>query len=450
MTVSDLSKVKVDVPVGYQPTNDFIGSVSWQLGLKQVHLRMELGDIVRLIDRPDPEARYEHNRRIDMGHAKDFAHYLVRGVKDQTSDHKHQPMVPAIYLFTDPDDVDVDPFLEVPGEIFGTVKIDKHAKLAIWDGQHRVLGMHIGVDDLAEEIRAVKDELDAARRNYETGTPESQITVQAEAKLADLVESRKRLLGMSVPLVLTLTSDRQRVGAIFSDLNDKQKGMASSVVTRLDDRVVFNRTAAELSAHDYLDDLVDHDADYTTGANPHWISLRDVAEVAKVAWLGYGGRWNDSREDSVDDSAVTRRSEDFLGIIAEAFPDLHQVLVDRTLEPKDLRRGGTNPSLLASATTIKALAVAYHDLLEGSGFTASSSGRVTRVNGLPALDHERIKTAFAENLPSMDSGEDVLDQRWIDVGVFEEPFIAPTARGANVRTLAMRIMDWARSPGGTA
>jgi hypothetical protein len=445
MAITDLSEIKVAVPVGYQPTNDFIGSVSRQLGLRQVHLRLELGDIVRLIDRPDPAARYEHNRRIDVGHAKDFSHYLLRGAKDKTVDHKHQPMIPAICLFTDPDDVTIESFLDLPSETFGTIKIDKNAKLAIWDGQHRVLGMHIGVDDLAEEIRRAKESLETARRTYEPGAPESQVTAKAEVHLADLVESRKRLLGMSVPLVLTLTSDQQRVGAIFSDLNDKQKGMASSVVTRLDDRVVFNRAATELSTHDYLEGLVDHESDSTTGANPNWISLRDVAEVAKLAWLGFGGRWNDSREDGVDDDAVTRRAREFFEMISESFSDLQQVLIERTLEPKDLRRNGTNPSLLASASTTKALAVAYHDLLEGSGYAKSSSGRVTRVSGLTALDHEAIKVAVAKKLPPMDSGEGVLDERWINTQVFELPFIAPTARGSNVRTLAMHIMDWVRS-----
>lgn len=126
------------------------------------------------------------------------------------------------------------------------------------------------------------------------------------------------------------------------------------------------------------------------------------------------------------------------------------MLIDRTLEPKDLRRKGPNPSLLASATTIKALAVAYHDLTVGSGFTATSGGRVIRVNGLDALDPDAIRKAFANSLPPMDSGTDVLDERWIETGVFEEPFIAPTARGSNVRTLAIKIMESVRSSGSQA
>lgn len=258
-----------------------------------------------------------------------------------------------------------------------------------------------------------------------------------------MIEGREKLLGIGVPITLTFTSNRKRVAAIFSDLNDKQKGMSSSVVTRLDDRTAFNRVAADLKAHDYLEGLVDDERDTTTAKNLNWISLRDLASLAKLGWLGYGGRWNDSREDEVKDTRVYEQSTEFLDTIVEAFPDLKQVLVDRTLEPKDLRGKGSNPSLLSSATTVKALAVAYHDLLEGSGFATSSKGRVTRVTGIGPMTADEIEEGFRTKLPPMDSG-DALDDAWKETGVFEPPFVAPTARGANVRTSAISIMEWAR------
>lgn len=434
---------RVSVPTSYRRTDDFIGSESRQLGLRQMHLRLSLGDFIHLIDRPDPEKRYDHNRRIDVGHAKDFAHYLRRGVTDETPDGKHQPMIPGIALFADPADVEFVTELELPHERFGMIMIDKHAQLRIWDGQHRTLGMHLAVEGINDDIRAARAHLDSATATYTAATAEAQIIADARTRYDGLVAAREKLLGIAVPITLTLTSDSKRVAAIFADLNDKQKGMASSVVTRLDDRIVFNRVANDLKAHDHLEGLVDDERDTTTSNNAHWITLRDLAAVTKLAWLGYGGRWNDSREDEADDKEIYERASEFLDVLVSAFPDLKQVLADRTLEPRELRGKGSNPSLLSSSTTTKALAVAYHDLLEGTGFAVSSTGRVSRVNGLPPMSSGDIEQAFRTRLPSMDSG-DRLEDTWKATKVFDPPFFAPTARGANVRTLATAIMGWVR------
>ncbi|HXK39569.1 MAG TPA: DNA sulfur modification protein DndB [Candidatus Paceibacterota bacterium] len=432
------------IPAGYKRTDEFIGSETRQLGLRQMHLRLSLGDLTDWVERPDPDRRYEHNRRIDVRHAKDFAHYLLRGAKDTTSTHKYQPMIPGVSLFTDPEYVEFEASLVLPHEQFGTVRVDKHGRVQIWDGQHRILGMHMALEEVNEEIHEARSHLERANDLYESDTAEGKIIDEAQERYDELVKSREALLGISVPITLTLTSDDKRVAAIFSDLNDKQKGMSSSVVTRLDDRVVFNRVASDLRAHEYLEGLVDDERDTTTASNVNWISLRDLAAIAKLVWLGYGGRWNDTREDSVDDAEVYEKTSTFVELCAEVFPDLHQVLVDRTLEPKDLRGKGSNTSLLSSSTTIKALAVAYHDLLEGYGFAMAPNGRITRVEGLQPLSVTKIRDAFKTELPPMDSGEGELDDVWIKTGVFDEPFVAPTARGANVRTLAMKISEWIR------
>ncbi len=445
MAATDMTKfAETEVPSGYKRTDDFIGSETRQLGLHQMHLRLSLGAVTDWVERPDPDRPYEHNRRIDVRHAKDFAHYLLRGAKDHTEEHKYQPMIPGISLFTEPEYVDFDCSLELPTERFGTMRVDKHADVRIWDGQHRILGMHLALEELNEEIHEAKLHLESAQRIYEAGSDEAQIIDEAKRRYDELIEARERILSISVPITLTLTSDRKRVAAIFSDLNDKQKGMSSSVVARLDDRIVFNRVASDIRTHDYLEDLVDDERDTTTASNVNWISLRDLAGLGKLVWLGYGGRWNDSREDEADDRQIKEQLADFLEILVSAFPDLRQVLKERTLEPKDLRGKGSNPSLLSSSTTIKALAVAYHDLLEGTGFSTSNKGRVSRVEGLEPMTSDEIEERFRTKVPSMDSGKS-LDQRWKDTGVFEDPFVAPTARGANVRTLATKILEWVRS-----
>ena len=409
------------VPTGYERTADYFGSETFQLRLQQIHLRLSLGELIDRVPKPNPEDRLPHNRRIDVRHAQDFADYLVRGVTDETENHKYQPYVPAISLFTSPTSVSFESQWGVPDERFGVVRVRKDGRLEIWDGQHRVLGMHLAIAELDERLR-----------------------VSAPEERAAIADAREQLSALSVPLTITLTDDRDRVAAIFVDMNDKQKGMASSVVARRDDRIVFNRVATALQRHDYLEGLVDDERDWTTANNENWTTLRDLAAIAKLLWIGYGGRWTDGREDEVSDEDVRERAETFLEFLVAAFPDLKLLLDDRSVEPSDLRRDGSNPSLLSSSTTIKALAVAYHDLLTGGEFETSERGRVTRRTDRAPMGHEAIVAAATGRLPSTDSGKDVLAQDWIDVGVFESPFVAPTARGANVRTLAMAITRWVR------
>lgn len=57
-------------------------------------------------------------------------------------------------------------------------------------------------------------------------------------------------------------------------------------------------------------------------------------------------------------------TQEFYEVLDEAFPDVEDVL-SGTIMPRDLRGGGGRTSLLASSTTIKALASAYHDLRFG-------------------------------------------------------------------------------------
>jgi hypothetical protein len=116
-----------------------------------------------------------------------------------------------------------------------------------------------------------------------------------------------------------------------------------------------------------------------------------------------------------------------------------------TIEPSELRGGGERTSLLSSSTTIKALASAFHDLKFGCQWVKTGKRSPERVTDLDPMDRKEITQAFAQ-LPSLDSGSDkVLNRFWKSLGVVEAPYVAPTARAANVRTMSMAIVNHAHN-----
>lgn len=99
-----------------------------------------------------------------------------------------------------------------------------------------------------------------------------------------------------------------------------------------------------------------------------------------------------------------------------------------TTEPSEFRGGGSRTSLLASSTTVKALASAWHDLKYGFRWEAVGGRTVGKGYVADPWDGDRIVKAFA-NLPSMDAGSDkVLNRFWKSLNVSGSLVVNPWAR----------------------
>ena len=435
---------------GYSTTNDFWGTRFSQLSLQEISLHVTVDQIVSgFVQRPDPNIRLEHNRAIKVQHAEEFAAYLRRGAEDQSG--KWIVIVPALSLFTSPLALE---FLLEPGQFpagdveFGTVRIEKSTPLQIWDGQHRTLGCYMAVERINKEMT---DLLTKSTKAKAAGDAETVAKVQADLQALRTV--RRQLGGIVIPATITIETDQERIAALFADVADNAKGINATALARLDHRNVFNRVAAAI--YDGSDDwtllkgFIDDDNAYVTQNSPFWTTYRDVAAVAQTCWLGHGARWTENKEQTGladQEKEILANVRQFYEALVEAFPDIEDVLSE-TSEPRELRQGGERTSLLSSSTTVRALASAWHDLRFGHRWVLSGkrvvSGGFIKEEWTPT----EIAAAFAK-LPSMSSGsEKVLNRYWRSKILIDAPWVAPTARAGNSRSMGMAMVDYIETSG---
>ncbi|OWY62733.1 hypothetical protein B7486_56840, partial [cyanobacterium TDX16] len=328
---------------------------------------------------------------------------------------------------------------------FGIFTIQRTTPIGIWDGQHRVLGMYIAVARKEDEIGDLADRLAKARG---AGAADAG---ELEEALRRAEDERRRLGEITVPVSVALETDKVKIASLFADVADNAKGINATALGRLDHRQVFNRVAGRLvtgsDGWTLLEGLVDDDNAYTTRNNPNWTTWRDVVDVARTLWLGYGARWSEQQEQmrlADEEDQILELTQEFYEVLEEAFPDVEDVLAG-AIEARELRGGGSRTSLLASSTTIKALASAYHDLRFGKAWVEKpQTRRYGRSTNLPELDRDAIADAFSKLPPMAAGSKSRLDQAWRDLGIFDAPWAAPTARAGNVRTMGIAIVDAAR------
>lgn len=431
---------------GYTTTYEFWATRFTQINLRELSIHLTIDQITSgFLPRPDPDERLDHNRAIRPAHADKFAQYLLRGAEDTTG--KWSVIVPALSLFTNPLGVDFKPNTDfAAGDIeFGVFAIEKNSPVHIWDGQHRTLGAYIAVERKNKEIGDIAHLFAKA-----TAEGDKSRAAELEDTVKVAKEQRRRLGSIVIPTSIALETDKEKIAELFADVADNAKGINATALARLDHRNVFNRAASAIfggdDGWDLLVDRIDDDNDYTSQYNAYWTTYRDVASVAQIAWLGYGARWTPNQEMSklaVEEADILANAREFYDVLADAFPDIDDVLSGE-IEAKELRGGGTRTSLLSSSTTIKALASAFHDLKFGKAWVEVGKRAPARLDALPPSSRDEIVAGF-KSLPSMSSGsKKALDSFWLDLELFVAPWVAPTARASNVRTMSMAIVDQIR------
>ena len=433
---------------GYNLTNEFWATRFNQLDLQQISVFLTLDQMTSgVLARPDPSIRLDHNRAIKRLHAEKFADYLLRGAQDTSG--KWPVIVPAMSLFTSPAaaEFEANPEFAVgSSEIeFGVLSIEKTSPLQIWDGQHRTLGAYIAVE---RQNNSITDLLNLLNRATSEGNEIGVSNLEEKIRAAKRV--RKRLGSIVIPSSIALETDKKRIGELFADVADNAKGINATALARLDQRSVFNRVATAIyDGGDWtlLVDHIDDDNAYTSMYNDYWTTYRDVADVAKISWLGYGARWTPKQEDerlASEESEILDNVREFYEILIKSFPELEKVIT-HCLKAHELRGVGDHTSLLSSSTTIKALASSFHDLKFGKAWLNTGSRSPERREGLPKLNKSEIESGF-NSLPTMRSGSEmILEKFWLDLEVFDEPWVAPTARASNARTMSMAITKHIRT-----
>lgn len=398
---------------GYDPDIRFFASRYKQGGRTVLSLDLSLTQIAGLLPAPNPANPTEGNRRVKESHARAFGDYVRR---------EKEWVAPALVLRA-PDIFKFDVKESVAGTEFGVISFPRLAStdLRILDGQHRILGVHLAIQGIADDLEKARA-LRAAAKRSGSGA-EAEAIAKYEKQIRDLNDQRERFDHERTTLQIFIEDDQAAYKQMFFDIADNALGITSSVRARFDSRKVVNRSLEDVMKHALLRGRVDPEQDRIGRNNPNLMGAKHVAEIIRTLAVGIDGRIGRRLEDELREDALVQKSNNFFDVLLASFPDLEAV-ADEELTPDELRKS----SLLGSTVMLRVLAGVYEEL-----------------SNRQKLDDEEITEYFRKLAPHM-PGPVTADSVWIEhVGdeVFSENAFAPRSRRQDLKTLRDALVDWA-------
>lgn len=397
---------------GYDPNVRFFATRYRQGGRMVFSLDLALTQIAGLLPAPNPANPTEGNRRVKEAHARAFGEYVRQ---------QHDWVAPALVLRA-PDIFQFEVRESIGGTEFGVISFPRLAStdLRILDGQHRILGIHMAIQNISDDLQKARSGLAAARRT----DAEPAVVAQFEAQIAKLNEQRERFDRERTTLQVFIEDDQAAFKQMFFDIADNALGITSSVRARFDSRKVVNRSLEDVMKHALLKHRVDPEQDRIGRGNPNLMGAKHVAEIIRTLAVGIEGRIGRRLEDELREDALVQKTNNFLDVLLTAFPPLEAV-VDGDMTPDELRR----TSLLGSTVMHRVLAGVYEGL----------------VGDRYKLDEDDVADFFRKLAPHM-PGPVTGDSIWIkhvDDEVFSEGAFAPRSRRQDLKVLRDTIVTWA-------
>jgi hypothetical protein len=396
---------------GYDPDVRFYATRYRQGGRTVYSLDLSLAQIAGLLPKPDPANPTEGNRRIKESHARAFGDYVRL---------QREWVAPALVLRA-PNIFQFETTESIGGTEFGVISFPRLAStdLRILDGQHRILGIHLAIQGVANDLEKSRSALAAARRNDAVPA----LIQQYENEVRKLTEQRERFDRERTSIQIFIEDDQAAFKQMFFDIADNALGITSSVRARFDGRKVVNRSLEDVMKHALLKGRVDPEQDRMGRNNPNLMGAKHVAEIVRTLAVGIDGRIGRRLEDELREDQLVQKTNDFLDALVVAFPPLEQV-VEGDVSPDELRRS----SLLGSTVMQRVLAGVYAELVDRQHF-----------------DDEDVTEFFAKLAPHM-AGPVRRDSIWVTQvsdDVFSEGALAPRSRRQDLKTLRDTIVAWA-------
>jgi hypothetical protein len=396
---------------GYDPDVRFYATRYKQGGRRVFSLDLALTQIAGLLPAPNPANPTEGNRRIKESHARAFGDY-VRSNPDWVA--------PALVLRA-PDIFDFAERESIGGTEFGVLSFPRLAStdLRILDGQHRILGIHLAIQGIADDLEKARGGLAAARRTE----AELAVIEQMKEKIDQLTQQRERFDRERTTLQIFIEDDQVAYRQMFFDIADNALGITSSVRARFDSRKVVNRSLEDVMKHALLKGRVDLEQDRMGRNNPNLMGAKHVAEIIRTLAVGIEGRIGRRLEDELREDALVQKTNDFLDSLIVAFPPLEAV-VEGEVTPDALRR----TSLLGSTVMHRVLAGVYVELVDRHRF-----------------DDQDVTEFFRKLAPHM-QGAVTENSIWVTKvadDVFSQGALAPRSRRQDLKTLRDTMVTWA-------
>ncbi len=394
-----------------------------QGGRVMYHVVATLAGLPRLIvKRPDPNRPLEGNRKVDAGRAKKFAGYVITN-GDWVS--------PAIIVRAPSGEIEFDPLHEFDdGTAWGVLRIPLPVltEILLLDGQHRTLGTFLALDDVNGRVTKHKDLVAKAEHNGDT-----QVAQEHKRELKKDLAIRDRLSREHISIDVAVVTTEQ-AKQMFADINNNAKGVNPDYTTYLDQRDVVNRIAVKLmDEHQLLVGRVEVGQSVRMSpSNPHLMGAKAVADLVRAVHVGATGRIGRRIDDQMakNEEGAYQRVRSFLDVLVAAFPDLRAVM-NGEVEAADMRK----TSLLGSATMLRALAGAYHDLTK----------RQDEPDAPNAFSRSEVEDFFRRIEGQMSDIPVTEDGIWHRSRAFVPGGSAPQGMQGAVRQLVDFLVGWARN-----
>lgn len=397
-----MQTVETSELTGYSNSDVYLAT-RYRQGNRDVFcIDLGLDQVTNLVREPDPDLPTEANRRIDLAHAEGFANYLTgrpRGV------------IPTLLLRAPSGVFHFEELQSVGGTSWGKLTIPKLAReeVAIIDGQHRILGMHIASRNIGRELRDARNRRAVAQRDNNT-----DLHRHCTKEVQKLEHQRKRLAEERVSLQIVIVDDQEEYQQIFVDIADNAKGIAQSIRARMDSTKVVNRSLERIQRHRLLSERVDKEKDRLRKGEDFLLTLKDLANIARTVAVGLNGRVSARLEDELNESKIAEATSRYFDALVEGFEEMGRVLGGE-LTPSDLRA----QSLLGSVTILRVFADVYRQ----------------------TQDHTKT-VGFFKSLSTDMNIPIPRDSRWLESSAVRAGAMAPTARMGDQRGLSDTIMKW--------
>lgn len=396
---------------GYDPDIRFYATRYSQGGRTVYSVDLSLTQIAQLLPAPDAANPTEGNRRIKEGHAKAFGEYVRT---------KANWVAPALVL-RGPNIFSFEPRESIGGTEFGVLAFPRLAStdLRILDGQHRILGIHLAITGIANDLEKARSGQAAAKR---TGS-EPDVLQQFQDKIDELNSQRERFARDRTSLQIFIEDDQVAYKQMFFDIADNALGITSSVRARFDSRKVVNRSLEDVMKHALLNGRVDQEQDRMGRGNPNLMGANHVAEIVRTLAVGVDGRISRRLEDELREDALVEDANHFFDALIEAFQPLDN-LVDGKTSPEELRR----TSLLGSTVMLRVLAGTYAELVHRQKW-----------------DDQEVTDFFrllASHMPGPVTEKSIWVTKMKD-DVFSPGAFAPRSRRQDLKTVRDTLVIWA-------
>ena len=424
---ADLLKGKV--LTGYHREDTFLATRKYMGGRPVFHLDMCIAQLTAGVEAPPVGVAQEDNRIVKEARGRLFRDY-VNSNQEWAS--------PSLLLWCPVGILQFDALSQIndlvndPSVVLGILSIPRNSRqsIKILDGQHRILGFHMWMDQLNKELQSAKLALAEA-----TKAAQPKVIEKTKERVQLAEDNIERSVKESIGIDILVCSSAKEARQIFADIANNAQGMVKALAIGFDQSKLVNRVTSRIaseSPHSLIDGKIEFNKDRVAGDSSMFISAKTLADSVRALSVGIAGRISRVQEMEWSDEDVEQRSRKFLDCLQQSFKE------DFSKSPQDLRK----TSLLGSGTIFRVLAGVWFEL------TSSTNAQGKPIK--PRMSVEEATNFFKKLAPHM-SIPIKADNKWLKTGVFPSPaggaiVTAPGSRNQELKKLTLEITNWALKP----